>query len=120
MINPYLQYTTTPKDVSFGLPSSASTFGAALLGKYTITPLVNLAGRVEYISSSGSQVNLLYGTKSDAWSFTLTPTFQFKTYFVRGEFAYTKIDSGTPGLEFGKFANKSEQSRVMVETGVLF
>jgi hypothetical protein len=120
MINPYLQYTTTPKDVSFGLPSSASTFGAAVLGKYSFTPMFNLAGRVEYISSSGSQVALLYGPKSDAWSFTVTPTFQFKTYFVRGEFAYTKIDSGAVGSEFGKFFNKSEQSRAMIETGVLF
>jgi hypothetical protein len=120
MINPYIQYSTTPKDTSFGLGSSASTFGAALLAKYQFNPLFNLAGRVEYISSSGSQVALLYGTKSDAWSFTLTPTLQFKTYFVRGEFSYTKIGSGTPGSEFGKFANKDEQSRAMIETGVLF
>ncbi|HEX3886122.1 MAG TPA: outer membrane beta-barrel protein [Phenylobacterium sp.] len=120
MINPYLQYSTTPKDVAFGLPSSASTFGAAVLAKYQFNTLFNLAGRVEYTSSSGSDVSLLYGTKSDAWSFTLTPTLQFKTYFVRGEFSYTKIDSGTPGLEFGKFANKDEQSRAMIETGVLF
>lgn len=120
MVNPYIQYSTTPKDVSFGLPSSASTFGAALLGKYSFSPLFNLAGRVEYISSSGSQVSLLYGTKSDAWSFTLTPTLQFKTYFVRGELAYVKVDSGTKGAMFGAFGNKDEQSRAMIETGVLF
>jgi hypothetical protein len=120
VINPYLQYTTTPKDTAFGLGSSASTFGGAVLAKYSFSPLFNLAGRVEYISSSGSQVSLLYGPKSDAWSFTLTPTFQFKTYFVRGEMSYTKLDSATVGSEFGKFANKSEQTRLMVETGVLF
>ncbi|MGZ3377862.1 MAG: outer membrane beta-barrel protein [Phenylobacterium sp.] len=120
VLNPYLQYSTTPKENSFGLGSSASTFGAAVLAKYQFNPLFNLAGRVEYISSSGSQVALLYGAKSDAWSFTLTPTLQFKTYFVRGEFSYTKIDSGTPGSEFGKFGNKNEQSRAMIETGVLF
>ena len=120
LINPYIQYQTTPKDVSFGLPSSASAFAAAVLAKYQFNPLFNLAGRVEYISSSGSSVSLLYGTKSDAWSFTLTPTLQFKQYFVRGEFSYVKVDSGTPGAEFGKFANKDEQSRAMIETGVLF
>ncbi len=120
LINPYIQYQTTPKDTSFGLPSSASAFAAAVLGKYTFNPLFNLAARVEYISSSGSQVALLYGTKSDAWSFTLTPTLQFKTYFVRGEFSYTKIGSGTPGAEFGKFGNKDDQARAMIETGVLF
>lgn len=120
VINPYLQYTTTPKEVKFGLPSSASTFGGAVLAKYSFTPNFNLAGRVEYETSSGSQVALLYGPKSDAWSFTLTPTFQWKTYFVRGEFSYTKIGSGSAGSEFGRFGNKEQQERLMVETGVLF
>jgi hypothetical protein len=120
VVNPYIQYTTTPKDAAFGLGSSASTFGAAVLAKYSFNSMFNLAARAEYISSSGSQVSLLYGTKSDAYSFTITPTLQFKTYFVRGEFSYTKIDSGTPGSEFGKFADKSDQTRVMIETGVLF
>ncbi len=120
VINPYLQYSTTPKDTAFGLPSSAATFGGAVLAKYSFNSLFNLAGRVEYESSSGSKVALLYGPKSDAWSFTLTPTLQFKTYFIRGEFSYTKIDSGAVGSEFGKFGNKDEQARAMIETGVLF
>ena len=82
--------------------------------------MFNVAGRAEYISSSGSDVALLYGTKSDAWSLTLTPTFQFKTFFIRGEFSYTKIESGTPGAMFGKNGDKSDQTRGMIETGVLF
>jgi hypothetical protein len=120
LINPYIQYSTTPKEESFGLPSSASTFGIAVLGKYSFTPNFNVAGRVEYETSSGSDVSLLYGPKSDAWSFTITPTYQWKTYFIRGEFAYVKVDSGTPGFMFGAFLNKDEQSRAMIETGVLF
>ena len=120
MINPYLQYSTTPKETKLGLPSSASTFGAAVLGKYAVTSTFNLAGRVEYISSSGSAVSLLYGTKSNAWSFTLTPTLQIKQYFVRGELAYVKVDKGSKGSEFGLAGNKDAQSRAMIETGVLF
>jgi Putative beta-barrel porin-2, OmpL-like. bbp2 len=120
MVNPYIQYTTSPKELTLGLPSSASTFGAAILGKYSFSSLFNLAGRVEYTSSSGSDVSLLYGPKSDAWSFTVTPTFQFKTYFVRGELSYVKVDGGAKGALFGAFANKDEQSRAMIETGVLF
>ena len=120
MINPYIQYSTTPKDNSLGLPSRASTFGAAILGRYAFGPTFNLAGRVEYISSTGSQVALLYGTRSSAWSLTLTPTFQYKSYFVRGEFSYARIASGAPGSEFGRFGDKDEQSRAMIETGVLF
>ena len=120
VINPYLQYTTTPKINRFGLTSSASTFGGAVLAKYTVNSVFNVAGRAEYITSSGSQVALLYGTKSDAWSLTLTPTFQFKTFFVRGEVSYTKIQSGAPGAMFGKFGNKDDQTRAMIETGFLF
>jgi hypothetical protein len=120
VINPYLQYTTTPKDVSLGLPSSASTFGGAILAKYTFSPTFNLAGRAEYISSSGSQVSLLYGPKSDAWSLTLTPTWQLKTFFIRGEVSYTKIESMGAGAGFGKLGNKDDQARAMIETGFLF
>jgi hypothetical protein len=120
VINPYLQYTTTPKDVSLGLLSSASTIGGAVLAKYTFSPTFNLAGRAEYISSSGSQVSLLYGPKSDAWSLTLTPTWQLKTFFIRGEVSYTKIESMGAGAGFGKLGNKDDQARAMLETGFLF
>jgi hypothetical protein len=120
VINPYLQYSTTPKIDKFGLPSSASTFGGAVLAKYSFTPSLNVAGRAEYISSSGSDVALLYGVKSDAWSLTLTPTWQIKTFFLRGELSYTKIESGTPGAMFGKNGDKDSQTRGMIEAGVLF
>ena len=120
VINPYLQYSTTPKINKFGLTSTASTFGAAVLAKYTVSPTFNIAGRAEYISSSGSQVALLYGPKSDAWSLTLTPTWQVNKFFVRGEVSYTKIGSGAAGAMFGKLGNKDDQTRAMIETGVLF
>jgi hypothetical protein len=120
VINPYLQYTTTPKITKFGLTSSASTFGGAVLAKYTINSSWNVAGRAEYISSSGSDVSLLYGTKSSAWSLTLTPTYQMDKMFIRGEVSYTKIDSGTDGSMFGKLGNKDDQFRTMIETGFLF
>jgi hypothetical protein len=120
VINPYLQYTTTPKDTAIGLPGSASTFGGAVLARYTFNPTFNLAGRAEYIDSSGSQVSLLYGPKSSAWSLTLTPTWQLKTFFVRGELSYTKLDSMGAGAGFGKLGDKDQQARAMLETGVLF
>jgi len=120
VINPYLQYTTTPKESAFGLPSSASTFGGAVLAKYAFSPMFNLAGRVEYISASGSQVSLLYGPKSKAWSLTLTPTWQFKTVFIRGEASYTRLDSATAGFGLGAAGNRDSQTRGMIETGFLF
>jgi hypothetical protein len=118
-IIPYLQYTHTPKSASAGLPDSGSTIGGAVLAKYTFTPMFSLAGRAEYISSSGGQ-SLLYGPKSKAMSLTLTPTWQFKTFFIRGEASYTKLDKVTPGLGFGSAGTDDSQTRLMVETGVLF
>jgi hypothetical protein len=91
-----------------------------VLAKYSFNPMFSLAGRAEYEDSSGSQVNLLYGPKSSAWSLTLTPTWQFKTFFIRGEASYVKLDSAAPGAGFGSAGNRDSQIRAMVETGVLF
>ena len=119
VITPYLQYSHTPKSTKVGLPASGSTFGGAVLAKYNFTSSVSLAGRAEYISSSGGQ-NLLYGPKSKAMSLTLTPTWQLKTFFLRGELSYTKLDKMAPGAGFGAAGNNDTQTRAMVETGVLF
>jgi hypothetical protein len=116
---PYLQYSRTPKSTKAGLPASGSTFGAAVLGKYQVTPMFSLAGRAEYITSSGG-FSLLYGPKSNAMSLTITPTWQLKTFFIRGELNYTKIDKLAPGAGFGKAGLDDTQTRAMVETGVLF
>ena len=120
VVVPYLQYTTTPKYPAAGLASSASTFGGAVLAKYSFSPMFNLAGRVEYIGSSGSQVSLLYGPKSNAFSATITPTWQFKTFFIRGELSYTKLDKIAPGAGFGSAGLQTGQTRGMIESGFLF
>jgi hypothetical protein len=118
-VMPYLQYGRTPKSTKAGLPASGSTFGAAVLAKYSFSPMFSLAGRAEYISSSGGQ-SLLYGPSSNAMSLTITPTWQFKTFFIRGEGSYTKLDSFAPGAGFGPAGNKDSQMKAMVETGFLF
>jgi len=119
MVEPYLQYGHVPKFTAAGITDSASTYGAAVLARYTFNPVFSLAGRAEYIGSSGG-TNLLYGPKSKAYSFTLTPTVQLKTFFIRGELSYTGLDNAAPGSGFGKFGNKNSQTRAMIETGFLF
>jgi hypothetical protein len=120
MISPYLQYSHTLKKTSLGLPGAASTYGGAVLAKYSFNSMFSLAGRAEYEDSSGSQVSLLYGPKSSAWSLTLTPTWQFKTFFIRGEISYAKLGDIADGSGFGQFGDKKEQTRGMLETGFLF
>ena len=116
---PYLQYMHVSAKPSIGITDSGSHWGAAVLAKYNFSPSFALAGRAEYIASSGG-TNMLYGPGSDAWSVTLTPTWQLKTFFIRGEVSFTQISGGAAGAMFGAAGDKDSQTRAMVETGVLF
>ncbi|HVC56136.1 MAG TPA: outer membrane beta-barrel protein [Stellaceae bacterium] len=122
-ITPYLQYTHVDSDAHLGLVDS-STFGGAVLASYAITDKVSLAGRWEYIGSSGAATvgggGLLgYGPGSSAMSFTLTPTYQNGIFFLRGEASLTDLTSFTKGSGFGS-GGSSTQARFLVETGVVF
>jgi hypothetical protein len=123
-ISPYIQYTSVPTVRAANgtiLSLSASTWGGAILTKYNFTPEFSVAGRVEYISSSGRQ-NLLFGPGSNAWSITVTPTYQKGVFFARAEVSYVSIGSGDTidGDEFGEFGNHGSQVRGVLETGVDF
>ena len=123
-ISPYIQYTSVPTVRAANgtiLSLSASTWGGAILTKYNFTPEFSVAGRLEYISSSGHQ-NLLFGPGSNAWSITVTPTYQKGVFFARAEVSYVSIGSGDTidGDEFGQFGNHGSQVRGLLETGVDF
>jgi Putative beta-barrel porin-2, OmpL-like. bbp2 len=122
-ITPYIQYTHVDRDTGLGTVDS-STFGGAVLASYAFTDHVSLAGRWEYIDSSGAATvggtGLLgYGAGSSAMSFTLTPTFQSGIYFLRGEASVTQLSSITAGAGFGS-GNSRTQARFLLETGVVF
>ncbi|MGT2456198.1 outer membrane beta-barrel protein [Cupriavidus basilensis] len=130
---PYLQYTRVPKLEQFGAYESASTYGGALLMSYDFgakavpAPLrvvgFKLPVRLEYIGSTGSAAggapNLLYGPGSAAWSFTVTPTYQYKRFFARAEFSYVGARKTAPGLAFGTDGNNRSQARGLLEVGLL-
>jgi hypothetical protein len=123
-ITPYFQYTTVPRNLFLGATKGAETFGGAILANYAVNDNVNVAGRAEYISSSGSlasgAANLLYGPGSSAWSLTFTPTYQEGIFFVREEVSFVQASSITPGLAFGRSGGSHSQARVMLETGIIF
>ena len=133
-VQPYLQYSHVPTVPEFGVNGSASTWGGAVLAAYDFggdavpaawrLPGFKLAGRVEYISSTGSTAggapNLLYGPGSAAWSLTLTPTWQYKNFFARGELSWVGTHDAAPGAAFGTDGNKGTQVRGLVELGLLF
>jgi hypothetical protein len=123
-ITPYFQYTNVPKSAKLGFGHDASTYGGAILASYAVNDNVSVAGRAEYIASTGSLANgapnLMYGPGSSAWSVTFTPTYQEGIWFVREELSYVQADSITPGFAFGRSGNRHSQARVLIEGGIIF
>lgn len=128
-ITPYLQYSHVGRDDQLGINRSADTYGGALLVKYALNTEWSLGARAEYLKTTGgtcgadancTPTNLLYGTKSDAWSLTITPTYQKGVFFARGELSYTRIGNLEAGLGFGRDFAQRDQVRALVETGILF
>ena len=124
IISPYIQVSDVPAAASLGFDRGATSFSGAVLASYAITSELFLAGRAEYISTTGNSVpgapNLLYGPGSGAWSLTLTPTFQRGVFYARGEASYVGTLAATTGDEFGQYLNKSSQVRLLFEAGVVF
>ena len=124
IIQPYFQYSNVPTNPSIGVVSGASTWGGAILASRVLKKGFSLAGRWEYIGSTGSNsqqsVNLLYGPGSTAWSITLTPTYQYKKFFTRTDISYVGAGNVTPGLGFGTYGLKPSQTRGVAELGFLF
>lgn len=134
IVTPYFQFTNVEADPAIGIFGSASTVGGALLASYAFTDIFALAGRVEYIEQSGNFRNpgttpsLLYGPGSSAFSFTITPTFTFDRFFVRGEFSHVELfdtqignlAQGTLGSGFGRTGNRRSQERFLIEGGITF
>ena len=122
---PYFQYTHAPAYAAEGWTKDTDTWGGALLATYTFDAKSMAAGwsipaRVEYIAqSNGAGVGVpLFGPGSNAWSFTLTPTYTINRWFARGEVSYTGLGGGGSG--YGTDGTKKDQVRGMLELGVLF
>jgi Putative beta-barrel porin-2, OmpL-like. bbp2 len=128
-ITPYVQYTDIGEWERHHHPlPETSTWGGAVLVNYAFNPSWSLGGRVEYIDQSTGLDPVLYGEKSSAWSFTITPTYQYKVLFVRADLSYVTVsnihnwDSSqtSPGGGFGTDGTGSDQFRAMLETGIVF
>jgi len=124
VINPYYQYTTVPTNASIGITQGASTSGGALLLTYNWKHGISLSARPEYITTNGSvangAINLLYGPGSNAFSFTVTPTYVKDAFFLRGEFSIVAANSTTPGFAFGNSGTATNQPRGVIEAGFMF
>jgi len=126
IITPYVQYTEVPADTAIFIPHSASTTGVAVLASYAVDDNFKIAGRVEYIDTTGkgsslaNSTNLLFGPDSNAWTFTVTPTYQYKAFFARAEYSVVAASKTTAGFAMGPHGTSNSQNRVALETGILF
>jgi hypothetical protein len=124
VVQPYVQYTDVPTNPKANIPQGAHTWGGAILASRTLKKGFSLAGRWEYIGSSGNlasnSANLLYGPGSAAWSITATPTYQYKKFFTRTDISYVSAGNITPGTAFGTLGLKPTQTRGVIEVGLLF
>ena len=123
-IQPYWQYTNVPTNLKIGIAKGATTDAGALLFNYNFKHGISLALRPEYITSSGSvangAVNLLYGPGSNAFAFTVTPTYQKGGFFIRADASVVDARSFTAGSAFGALGKNDTQTRGVVEAGVMF
>ena len=124
IVQPYFQYSSVPTNPKVGVVQGASTRGGAVLVNHTFKRGFSLAARGEYLSTTGSlatqSVNLLYGPGSAGWSITLTPTYQYKRFFTRGDLSWVGATSITPGSAFGPNGTNQNQPRGVVEAGFMF
>jgi len=124
IIQPYYQFSSVPTNAKVGVVHGASTDGGALLVSRTFKHGFALAGRGEYIGSTGStaqnSVNLIYGPGSGAWSLTLTPTYQYQRFFARGDLSLVRATNLTSGDAFGPRGTDPNQPRGVIEIGFLF
>lgn len=123
LIQPYFQYTHVPSLAFLGTTATDS-FSGAILARYTVSENFSLPVRFEYISTTGSAASgaasLIYGPGSRAFTFTVTPTYTWKRFFVRPEFSIVSASKITPGFAFGADGRARSQARGRVEFGVMF
>jgi hypothetical protein len=125
IIQPYYQFGSVPANQKIGVVKGNSTQSGAILVNHTFGHGFSLPVRWEYIASTGSAadpdvVNLMYGPGSKATSITVTPTFQYGRFFLRGDISFVHLGDITPGLGFGEGGNLKGQARGIAEFGFLF
>ncbi len=83
----YVDYLDTPQR-----GENAQSIGVALLAEIKPLEKFSVGTRVEYVNNDGDGDNYGIGTGNNAWTFTITPKYQFNKYlYMRAEASYVKL-----------------------------
>jgi hypothetical protein len=83
----YADYLSTPQP-----GDDADSVGVAALTELSVNEQISVGTRVEYVHNDGDGDNYGIGTGNYAWTFTLTPKYQFNKYlYIRAEASYVKL-----------------------------
>src|SRR5262249_15548838 len=117
-ISPYLQINTQNNLANFG--GNGTMIGGAVLTSYAIDDNWKVAGPPRYNSADkkGEPQSADHRPRSNAFTLTLTPSYQWKWLYARADVSYVTLGGG--GVGFGAAYNKSDQVRGMLEIGGLF
>ena len=125
--SPYLLWVNSPKNAALGYTNDEHAFGAVFMSTYALNSTWSLPLRIEYGQNGSSQsdtspnANLLgYGPGSQAWTYTLTPTYRRGIFFARAEASDVNVQGFTPGLGFAASGTQTNQFRSGLEAGLQF
>jgi Putative beta-barrel porin-2, OmpL-like. bbp2 len=124
---PYALVVESPASAIRGYTSPESALGLVLLANYAFNSTYSIAGRVESFSNNSATSDLSanadlvgYGPGSRATTWTITPAYHPGPFFARAEYSYVSVARFAPGLAFGTAGTVPNQSRFLVEAGVVF
>jgi len=124
IVQPYFQVGLVPTNSEVGVSDGSSTWGGAVLVNHSFSHGFSLPFRWEYLATNGGMpqhsVNLLYGPGSAGSSLTVTPTYQHRYFFTRGDVSWVRAIDYTAGSAFGRQGTNQNQVRGVIELGLLF
>ncbi len=123
---PEVQYVWANKDKTLGLTGDSGNFGAAVFANYQFgkSPY-SIGGWVEYFDSNGPDAWFL-NPGSRGFGVSVTPTWQGKYLFVRGDVGFLHLtslgDTTNPAYAGGYGSDKKgrNQATFLIEAGILF
>ena len=118
---PEVQYAYAKADQKVGIPKFTSNFGAALFGDYSFanTPY-SVGGWIAYEKSIGSQNTWFLSPNDESIAIAVSPTWQYKYLYVRGNLGVIHMLHNASGSAFGNSGNSKTQVAAALETGFVF